>query len=105
VLFKAIDNNNFAVISKSKINNEQTIMNLYVVNGVTGRILTNQYVIDVDFEYPINLLYSENNIFVTYFNRNTLKYEIWVIESYENEIQTSFIGKFIYLDMLNRFYL
>lgn len=80
-------------------------MNLYVVNGVTGRILTNQYVIDVDFEYPINLLYSENNIFVTYFNRNTLKYEIWVIESYENEIQTSFIGKFIYLDMLNRFYL
>ena len=105
MLFKAIDNNNFAVISKSKINNEQTIMNLYVVNGVTGRILTNQYVIDVDFEYPINLLYSENNIFVTYFNRNTLKYEIWVIESYENEIQTSFIGKFIYLDMLNRFYL
>jgi hypothetical protein len=33
-----------------------------------------------------------------------MKYEIWVLESFENLIENSFIGKFILLDMLKKYY-
>ena len=78
--------------------------NLYIINGVSGRILLNTYVSDVDFNYPINLLFSENTVYVSYFNLNQMKYEIWVLESFENLIENSFIGKFILLDMLKKYY-
>ena len=35
---------------------------------------------------------------------NQMKYEIWVLESFENLIENSFIGKFILLDMLKKYY-
>jgi hypothetical protein len=31
-------------------------------------------------------------VFITYFNKVSLNYEIWVIESFDKEIQTSFLG-------------
>ena len=43
-------------------------MNLYIINGNTGRILFNQYVSEVSFEDPINLIIDENGVFVTYYN-------------------------------------
>ena len=47
---------------------------------------------------PINLIYSENNVYVSYFKRIENTFEIWVIESYDREIVTSF------WDTLNRYY-
>jgi len=49
-------------------NIETNVLNLYIINGATGRILFNQYVSDVNFDDPINLLVDENGVFVSYYN-------------------------------------
>lgn len=51
-------------------NKETAILNLYIINSSTGRILLNKYVSNVDFDYPINLVVDENGVFVTYYNKN-----------------------------------
>jgi len=57
---------------------------------VTGRILSSRAQYDVDFNQPINLLYDENGIFVSYFNTKVLNFEIWVTELYKSKLESSF---------------
>lgn len=88
VIYKFSDSNNFALLTKSTLN--EAHLNLYIINGVTGRILSSRSQYDVDFSQPINLLYDENGIFVSYFNTKVLNFEIWVTELYKSQLESSF---------------
>jgi len=78
VIYKFSDSNNFALLTKSSVKNfilvffnfqfERPHLNLYIINGVTGRVLNSKSQFEVDFSQPINLLYDENAVFVSYFN-------------------------------------
>jgi len=88
VIYKFSDSNNFALLTKSTF--DKAHLNLYIINGVTGRILSSRTQNNVDFEQPINLLYDENGVFVTYFNTDILNFEIWVTELYKQHLESSF---------------
>lgn len=88
VIFKFIDSNNVAILTKSTFGRPHLI--LYVVNGITGRVLDQRTQYDVDFSQKIALLFEENSVFVTYFNTKELQYEIWITELYLDKIESSF---------------
>jgi hypothetical protein len=50
---------------------------------------------EVDFSKSINLLYDDNGIFVTYFNKKTATTEIWVFEVLKNEIESDFMQMYV----------
>ena len=75
VILKHIDYSNFAVITKSPGPSGKMVsvhgngvLNLYIINAKTGRILFNHFQQNVELELPVNLAYDENSVFVTYFN-------------------------------------
>lgn len=99
VIYKFVDSNNFAILTKST--QENAHINLYVINGVTGRVLTSASQNNVDFSHPINLAFDENSVLVTFFNNEVrmkylvlfyqqLHYEIWVTEFYKTHLESSF---------------
>jgi len=51
---------------------------------------------EVDFSKSINLLYDDNGIFVTYFNKKTATTEIWVFEVLKNEIESDFMQMYVF---------
>jgi len=88
VIFKFVDSNNFAILTRPSLSKGQ--VNLYVINGVTGRVLTSSTQSDVDFSHYVNLVFDENSVIVTYFNSDKLYYEFWVTEFYKTQIESSF---------------
>lgn len=74
----------------SEANSQIGSLNLYIINGLTGRILFNQFILDVSLDYPIDLIVDDNAVFVTYYNQKIMGFEIWVVESYLNKMETSF---------------
>lgn len=44
------------------------ILNLYIVNTLTGRVLFNSFISSVSFNHPINLICDDNSVFVSYYN-------------------------------------
>ncbi|EGR33603.1 hypothetical protein IMG5_048200 [Ichthyophthirius multifiliis] len=93
VILKHIDYNNIAVVtsSRSEIQNNIGNVNLYVINCKSGRVIYNQYQKNVDVSQPINVVFVENGIFVTYMNPSYSIFEIWAIEFYANKIENSFL--------------
>lgn len=45
----------------------------------------------MDFSQPINMIFDENSVFISYFNLKTTIYEIWAIESFHSAIEVSFV--------------
>jgi hypothetical protein len=84
VIFKHIDFTNLAMITKITDASSVNSLNLYIINGKTGRVLFNSYQLDVEFDLPITLAYDENSVIVSYFNQVNLIYEFWVVESFSN---------------------
>lgn len=60
------------------------------MNGVTGRLLASKSQSDVDLYQPIDMLYDENGVYVSYYNAQSLFYEIWSNEIYKKDIESSF---------------
>lgn len=87
VIYKFVDSNNFAVLTKSTQGGDH--LNLYIINGITGRILFTESQQHVDFTHPVNLVFDENAVFVTYFNPKELYYEFWITEFYHTHIESS----------------
>jgi hypothetical protein len=67
-------------------------MNLYIVNAKTGKIIFQSFQKNVEFALPINLLFDENTVVVSYFNPSSSIYEIWAIEGYHTKIEISFLN-------------
>ena len=95
---------------------DASTLNLYIINGGSGRILFNQYISDVNFDYPIDLVVDENGVFVTYYNQKVinmlniienniffpknLMYEIWVIESFSTKMENSFTNMYVFFNII-----
>jgi len=104
VLFKAINSNNFAVLTKHT-KDEKSLLILYIIHAENGKVIQKQYEKNVDFNLPINLLYDENSVFVTYYNPESLFYEIWVTELYRSNFESSFtemLHKHFFENSLNK---
>ncbi len=52
-----------------KLKNEEDILNLYLIDGTTGRIIFNSYVTSVSFDHNINLLCDDNGVYLSYFSK------------------------------------
>jgi hypothetical protein len=92
LIYKIVDTHNIAVITKL-VDAETKVQSLilYIVNTRRGKILGKYQNYDVDFSKDVNLLYDDNGIFVSYFNRKLSNSEIWVIEVLKNEIESDFM--------------
>jgi ER membrane protein complex subunit 1 len=87
VIYKFVDSNNFAVATRSSQGGDH--LNLYIINGITGRVLASETQQYIDFSHPVNLVFDENTVFVTYFNPKELYYEFWITEFYHTHIESS----------------
>ncbi len=67
VFFKNVDFTNLAVLT----NFNRTDVALYIINGRTGKIHYNSFKKSISMNMPINLVYDENNVLVSYFNHKS----------------------------------
>jgi hypothetical protein len=67
VFFKNVDFTNLAVLTSFN----KTDVALYIVNGRTGKVHYNSYKNSISLNMPINLVYDENNVLVSYFNHKS----------------------------------
>ena len=72
--------------------NIRNTLNLYIINAKTGKIIFQGVQKSVDFNLPINLIFDENSVFITYFNPQKLIYEIWTVEIFHSGIEVSFLN-------------
>ena len=75
IIYKHIDYLNFALVTKRTTTNNRGVLNLYIINSNTGRVLYNSYQSFVELALPINLVYDENTVIVTYYNEMVLPSE------------------------------
>ncbi len=47
---------------------------------MTGQVHFNEYRSGLNLNHPVNLVYNENNVLVTYYNNRNKLYEIWTVE-------------------------
>lgn len=64
MFFKNVDFTNIAILT----NTNQTNLGLYVINGRTGKVQYNAYKANVNNGLPVNLVYDENNVLVSYYH-------------------------------------
>lgn len=88
VFFKNVDFTNIAILSSLN----QTTLGLYIINGRTGKVQYSAYKNDVNNALPVNLVYDENNVLVSYFHARNKYFEIWTIEQYQERIESSAIS-------------
>ena len=74
-----MDFTNLAVLTSKNA----TSMSLYIVNGMTGQVLFNEYRSGLNLNHPVNLAYDENNVLVTFYNNRNKLYEVWTVEQYQ----------------------
>ena len=55
---------------------ERFVLALYIINGRTGRILFNNFITEIDFQFKINLVVDDNGVFVTYYTPIVILYFI-----------------------------
>jgi hypothetical protein len=103
VIYKIVDSSNIAVLTKSAMHKSETPhiinLNLYVINTRTGRILQQFTQAGIDSSHAIALTYDDNGIFISYFKDSSKYYELWVVELFEEQIESSFVT------MINKFML
>eukprot|EP01015_Nassula_variabilis_P029457 TRINITY_DN6317_c0_g1_i7.p1 TRINITY_DN6317_c0_g1~~TRINITY_DN6317_c0_g1_i7.p1 ORF type:complete len:315 (-),score=57.63 TRINITY_DN6317_c0_g1_i7:99-1043(-) len=92
LLFKHVDANNLAILTRGQANTEaqEVYINLVILNTFSGRVIYSAKQEYVSSQHPINLLFDENSVFVTYFNTRSLQNEIWAVEFYRNHVENSF---------------
>lgn len=88
VFFKNVDFTNIAVLTSVN----QTNLGLYVVNGRTGKVQYNAFKGGVNNGLPVNLVYDENNVLVSYYHSKNKIFEIWTVEQYQERIESSAIS-------------
>ncbi|CAI2383184.1 unnamed protein product [Moneuplotes crassus] len=67
ILFKYLEPSLFAIATKSTYASEKSNgLFIYIIEGTTGRIVHQFYEINVNHEVPINLLFDENALILTY---------------------------------------
>lgn len=92
LIYKIVDTHNIAVATKlvdSETKAESLV--LYILNTRRGKIMGKYQNNDVDFSKDVNLLFDDNGVFVSYFNKKTSGTELWVIEVLKNEIESDFL--------------
>lgn len=82
VFFKNVDFTNIAVLT----NTNYTNIGLYIINGRTGKVQYNSYKNNINNGLPVNLVYDENNVLVSYYHIKNKMFEIWTIEQYQERI-------------------
>jgi len=103
VIYKIVDSSNIAVLtkfpSKNPADRDNNIvnLNLYVVNTRSGRLLQQFTQSGVNANHDIAMTYDDNGIFISYFNNQQKFYELWVVEIFEEQIESSFVS------MINKF--
>lgn len=103
VIYKIVDSSNIAILTKfpSKMPEDRANnivnLNVYVVNTRSGRLLQQFTQSGVNANHNIAQTYDDNGIFISYFNNQQKFYELWVIEIFEEQIESSFIS------MINKF--
>jgi len=109
VIYKIVDSSNIAVLTKSAMTQSESPdivnLNLYVINTRTGRILQQFTQNGVNSAHAIALTYDDNGIFISYFKDSSKYYELWVVELFEEQIESSFvtmINKFMLKTMTNK---
>lgn len=85
VFFKNVDFTNLAILTSFN----KTDVALYIVNGRTGKVHFNTFKNSISLNLPINLIYDENNVLVSYYNHKNKNFEIWTVEQYQERIETS----------------
>eukprot|EP01016_Furgasonia_blochmanni_P045716 TRINITY_DN648_c0_g1_i7.p1 TRINITY_DN648_c0_g1~~TRINITY_DN648_c0_g1_i7.p1 ORF type:complete len:324 (+),score=66.03 TRINITY_DN648_c0_g1_i7:325-1296(+) len=91
VIFKHVDANNFAILTRPKATENRDQLNLKVINSVTGRVLFSGHQRLVSDQHPINLAFDEHSIITSYFSQESLVYELWIVEIYRDIIENSFL--------------
>ncbi|CAD8049437.1 unnamed protein product [Paramecium sonneborni] len=86
VIYKLIDQSNFAVLTS-----DGDKLKLFIINAKTGKIIYQSVQSEADFSQPINLVFDEHQVFVTYYNKAQMMFEIWTVEIYHAKIEVSFI--------------
>lgn len=71
VILKHIDYSNVAILTKKE--RPETLagnglLSLTIFNCKSGRQIYNHYESNVDLRFPINLIYDENGVYVSYYN-------------------------------------
>lgn len=84
VFFKNVDFTNLAVLTSYN-----KAIQLYIINGRTGKVHFNTFKNFTSLNMPINLVYDENSVLVSYFNHRNKNFEIWTVEQYQERIETS----------------
>lgn len=87
--FKVVDSGNVALLIKQSINGKTTLV-LTIINTVRGKVLGTYQNGAVEFNQPVAFLYDDNGIYVSYFNTQTLGFELWSTEIYKLKVETSF---------------
>ncbi|CAD8133843.1 unnamed protein product [Paramecium octaurelia] len=86
VIYKLIDHSNFAILTS-----DGDKLKLFIINAKTGKIIYQSVQSEADFNQPINLVFDEHQVFVTYYNKAQMMFEIWTVEIYHAKIEVSFI--------------
>ncbi|CAD8052428.1 unnamed protein product [Paramecium sonneborni] len=87
VIYKLIDHSNFAILTS-----DEDSLKLYILNAKTGKVIFQSVQNEADLEQPINLVFDEHQVFVTYYNQAQMMFEIWTTEIYHSRIEFSFIN-------------
>ena len=95
-----MDTSNISILTSlpSSKDSNSFYLKLYVLNVRSGRVLQTFRQDDVDLAHTICLTYDDNGIFVTYFNKISKMYNLWVVEVFREDIESSFVT------MLNKFW-
>jgi hypothetical protein len=88
VFYKNVDFTNIAVLTSLN----HTTLGLYIINGRTGKVQYSAFKNSVNNALPVNLVYDENNVIVSYFHTRNKYFEIWTIEQYQERIESSAIN-------------
>lgn len=74
------------LIGIATIDKKQNMLNVYLIDGITGRVYIHQYHQNVDiYSGGISLLLYENKFIYTYFNQQTLLQEITSIDLWSSD--------------------
>ncbi|EAS03520.2 transmembrane protein, putative (macronuclear) [Tetrahymena thermophila SB210] len=95
VILKHIDYSNIAILTKKESSdsvNGNGILTLTILNCKTGRQIYSQYEKSVNLKYPINLIYDENGVFVSYYNPVYSIFQIWTVELFSKKMENNFVS-------------
>ncbi|XP_038602282.1 ER membrane protein complex subunit 1 isoform X1 [Tachyglossus aculeatus] len=86
VLYKSLNPNLLAVVTESTdLHHERTFIGIYLIDGVTGRIVHSS--VQKKAKGPVHIVHSENWVVYQYWNTKARRNEFTVLELYEGTEQ------------------